>query len=147
MSDKTTCEWCGREFEDYPPCKPYCSRKCEAEDPNSSFHLKWYEEKLAKENSPETQSERKREEEEKKASEEAYKLTRKRENEGCFCGCPIIPTALISLGIIFVETPKRGDVSFTDPEMIGLILGTLFLLGMGIHMVWLWKPWFLIFRK
>ena len=136
-----TCEWCGKEFKDYPPHKPFCSRKCEAEDPKSSFHLELYEEKLAKENSPETQSERKREEEEKKAREEALKLTLKRKNEGCCGGCLVIPTALISLGTIFVETPKRGDLSFTDPEVIGLILAFLFLLGMGIHMVWLWKPW------
>ena len=46
MSDTTTCEWCGRVFVTGPITEPYCSRKCENEDPNSSEHRRDYEARL-----------------------------------------------------------------------------------------------------
>ena len=103
MSDTTTCEWCGREFEDSPPCKPYCSRKCEAEDPNSSFQLKWYEEQREKHREEKEEAKRKREE----AGPEP-----RRGNLSCLGGCLTIPICFIPLAFIraWIEGEMKGPL-------------------------------------
>ena len=143
-----TCEWCGREFEDYPPYKPFCSRKCEAEDPNAPELIRKYEwrkspegmqfaqEREEEEKAREREREenlkeirRAREEEEKAREEERQKKGKAQDERACG-GCCIMPVLLIAMLGGIGKWMEQNSASHKD--VLFLTLATILLIFVSI---------------
>lgn len=120
----TACKWCGREFDGGYPSKPFCSRKCEAEDPDSSFHLESYEEQREKHRE---EDERRRKAEEARRDFQGW--------EGWIAWFFLLPASIAGILGLFGVVPGKRET--TDTENILGFLIFLAAFAWGIYWAWL----------